>query len=586
MGAITKLFDFRREVKDAPEKRASYASDVGNLRESEWADRFWKGSLDTVGGERVDEQSALTIPAFYQGVRLRALAKSVVPLKLYKKRKGGGADVVEKDARHKIISRNWNSMMPGIQARRVLSYNEDFYGNSFTFLDWSRDGQLKQMIPVWSKRIELQYDEKGELYYFITSKQGKREAIPPEFIMHQPSGITTDGVIGTSPIWYAANALSNALAADKQAGSYFRNNAKLGGVLIHPKTLSQNAVAKLEEDFEKKRKGADNAYKTLILEEGMQFQKMTMDATEIELMTSRQWTVPEVGRILNIPPNCLFDYGRATWGNAEDMRLQLMVLSLLPEFEMSEQYMNMKLLTEREQDQGYYFKHSVQGLLRADSKSRWATYKIAREIGVMSPDEVRDLEELNPLPDDQGKIWTSQMNNESLKDQKERNTEEADDAPPAKDGDEGDEAKPKKQQKKKAVRSENLRMAFSEIFIDKVESVVRRETSFLSKHVKRKADERQRTADEFFQAHSAYMVEILTPTIRAWCRAVDADAIQQRQLIVVLEDWSTVMVATASAEIEGVNNEERANEVTAEWRRARATTQAAALLDEIERVTQ
>jgi len=103
---------------------------------------------------------------------------------------------------------------------------------------------------------------------------------------------------------------------------------------------------------------------------------------------------------------------------------------------------------------------------------------------------------------------------------------------------------------------------------------------------KRKVDERQRKADEFFQSHSDYIVEILTPTVKAWCRAIDADAIEQRKLIVVLEDWSTVMAATATAEIGDIQDEKRANEVIAEWRRARATTQATALLEEIERVTQ
>lgn len=583
MGMLAKLFDFRTPPPTV-EPRARYSANVGNLTEVEWSKKWMNGTLETTGGEAVTEDTACSVTAVYQAVRVRALAKAMVPLKLYRKLPGGGSEVASDDRRNTIISRRWNDSMPSQLARRVMSWNEDFYGNSFAFLDWSRSG-LKQIIPICSKRVQIQFDAAGKMYYFILTRKGEPKAIPRDFIMHNVSGLSTDGVVGTSPLFYGANAISTALAADKQAGSYFRNNAKLGGVLVHPKTLSQDAVNRLEADFEKKRQGAGNAYKTLILEEGMQFQKMTMDASEIELMASRQWTVSEVARIFNTSPTLLFDYGRATWGNAEDMRLQFTVLGLQPELSLTEQVYDQSLLTEKEQET-MYFKHDFKGLLRGDNKTRWETYKTARDIGVMSPDEVRELEEMNPLPDGQGKVWAAPLNMGNLKDasltaeDKAKLAQQPKTEDPPKDEENVDDKKAAKKKKKNALRN-----AFAEIIADKMSAIVRKESAFISKQIKRKDEDRAKSASEFFATHSDYVEDVLQPALRAWCIANEIDPIQERQLSNKLGDWSDDFVGRSETVMSEIDSDEKAQSIIAEWRQAKATDETTILLAEIERLT-
>jgi HK97 family phage portal protein len=208
-----------------------------------------------------------------------------------------------------------------------------------------------------------------------------------------------NGLVGFSPIAMMKNALGTTLAVEKYGSSFFRNGAQPSGVLEHPGVLKN--PEKIRENWSTVYGGANNAHKVAVLEEGMHYKPISLPPEDSQFLSTREFGVEEICRIFRVPPHMVQDLKRSTYNNIEHQSIDFVVHTLAPWLTRIEQAIIKDLLLEEEQGQ-YFPKFNVDGLLRGDYKSRMEGYAIGFANGFLSPNDIRRLENMDPIPEEEG----------------------------------------------------------------------------------------------------------------------------------------------------------------------------------------
>jgi HK97 family phage portal protein len=205
--------------------------------------------------------------------------------------------------------------------------------------------------------------------------------------------------MGYSPIALEKNAIGLGIASEEYGSKFFSNGARPSGILTHPNTV-KNPKA-LRESWNAAYGGSSNANRVAILEEGMKFEPMAVPNNEAQFLETRKFQVDEICRIFRVPPHLVGDLEHATFSNIEHMSIDFAVHTIRPWLVRIEQAMNRALFTDQEKGR-FYVQFNIDGLMRGDYKSRMEGYAIARQNGWMSANDIRALENQNPIPADQG----------------------------------------------------------------------------------------------------------------------------------------------------------------------------------------
>ena len=216
--------------------------------------------------------------------------------------------------------------------------------------------------------------------------------------MHIPA-LGFNGLKGFSPIAMAKNAVGMTLACEEYGASFFANGANPGGVLEHPGVLKD--PARVRESWNEVYRGSNNAHKIAVLEEGMKYQQIGIPPEEAQFLETRKFQLNEIARLYRIPPHMIGDLDKSSFNNIEQQSLEFVKYTLDPWVIRWEQSMQKALFLPGEKGT-YFVKLNVDGLLRGDYKSRMEGYSIGLQNGFMSPNDVRELEDLNPIPDEEG----------------------------------------------------------------------------------------------------------------------------------------------------------------------------------------
>jgi HK97 family phage portal protein len=168
----------------------------------------------------------------------------------------------------------------------------------------------------------------------------------------------------------------------------------MGGILSVPGTFKDPKTRdRIGEEFDETTSGA-NAHKTIVLEQGMKWEKVTMSNDDAQYLVTRQFQIPEIARFFRMPLHKIGDLTRATFSNIEQQNIDYVVDCLSPWLTRWEQAMNMSLLNDKEQEE-YYFEFLVDGLLRGDIASRYTAYNKGIFSGFLTRNECRQRENLN-----------------------------------------------------------------------------------------------------------------------------------------------------------------------------------------------
>ena len=366
---------------------------------------FVFGKADS--GETVNEKSAMQIATVYACVRLLAESVAGLPLHLYKYAQGSDRDK-ERAMEHplyKLLYRQPNPEMTSFSFFETLMTHLLLYGNAYAQI--IRDGRngIMSLYPLLPENVEVDRDEGGHIYYiyhaYTDEKPGERDKdifFRNDEIFHVP-GLGFNGLVGFSPIAMMKNSLGTTLAVEKYGSSFFRNGAQPSGVLEHPGVLKN--PEKIRENWSDVYGGANNAHKVAVLEEGMSYKAISLPPEDSQFLSTRQFGVNEICRIFRVPPHLVQDLEHATFSNIEHQSIDFVVHTLTPWLVRFEQAIVKDLLLPDEQDV-YFPKFNVDGLLRGDYQSRMQGYATGISNGFLSPNDIRRLENMNLIPAEKG----------------------------------------------------------------------------------------------------------------------------------------------------------------------------------------
>lgn len=358
------------------------------------ADTFYFGG--TPSGEFVTPKSSLQLSTVYACVRVISESIAMLPLNLMVRTELG---TEKSDSRlNYLVSSEPNAEMTSFIWRETMLTHMLLWGNSYSLIIRDQRGAIESLYPLLPDdgHMVVDRDEYGKLYYQY-STSNKTEILRPYEVLHIPA-LGFDGIMGYSPIALQRNAMGLYQAAEKYGSSFFRNSAMPGGVLEHPGVVKD--LARLREMWQSSY-GGENRGKTAILEEGMKFQAITVPNTDAQFLETRKFQVNEICRIFRVPPHMVCDLEHATFSNIEHQSIDFAVHTITPWVVRIEQALNRALISEREKGK-QFFKFRINALTRGSYKERMDGYAVARQNGWMSANDIRDLEDMNRVPDSEG----------------------------------------------------------------------------------------------------------------------------------------------------------------------------------------
>lgn len=376
---ISKLFKSRAEPKN---------SFFGNTYS------FFFGN--TTSGKTVNERTAMQTTAVYACVRILAETIASLPLHTYRYTEGGKQKAREHPL-YNLLSNAPNPEMTSFVFRETLMGHLLLWGNSYSQIIRDGRGKVIALYPLLPDKMTVNRNEKGEIYY-LYNKEGQEYILTKDEVLHIP-GLGFDGLIGYSPIAMAKNAIGMAIATEEYGAKFFANGANPGGVLEHPGVVKD--PQRIRDSWNAVYQGTSNAHRIAVLEEGMKFQPIGIPPEQAQFLETRKFQTEEICRIFRIPPHLIGDLERATFSNIEHQSISFVVHTIRPWLVRIEQSINKSLFSESEKKE-YFVSFVVEGLLRGDYESRMRGYSIGIQNGFMSPNDVRSLENMNPIPDEEG----------------------------------------------------------------------------------------------------------------------------------------------------------------------------------------
>ncbi|MCL2299876.1 MAG: phage portal protein [Firmicutes bacterium] len=348
---------------------------------------------DTLSGQAVNERTAMTVTAVYACVRILAEAIAGLPIHLYRHQPGGGRERVTDHPLFPLLHDAPNSEMTSFVFRETLMAHLLLHGNAYAQIIRDGHGRVLELYPLLPNRMRVDRDAAGRIFYEYRKGDGAAVPLRREDVLHIP-GLGFDGLVGYSPIAMAKNAVGLALATEEFGSTFFGNGANPGGVLESPGVISD--PERLKESWHSQFSGA-RAHSIAVLEEGLKYHSIGIPPDQAQFLETRKFQITEIARIFRVPPHMLADLERATFSNIEHQSLEFVKFTLGPWVARWEQALMQALLLPGEKRE-YFIRFNLDGLLRGDYKSRMDGYATGIQNGFLSPDDVRGLEELNPIP--------------------------------------------------------------------------------------------------------------------------------------------------------------------------------------------
>ena len=281
--------------------------------------------------------------------------------------------------------------------RETLMGHLLLWGNAYVQIIRDGRGRVIGLYPLLPSKMTVNRTEKGILYYQY-EKDGQQYFLGNHEVLHIP-GLGFDGLVGYSPIAMAKNAIGMAIATEEYGAKLFANGATPGGVLEHPGVVKD--PARIRDSWNAVYQGSGNAHRIAVLEEGMAFKSIGIPPEQAQFLETRKFQIEEICRIFRVPPHLVASLDRATFSNIEQQSISFVVHTIRPWLVRIEQSINKALLSDSEKGQ-YFVSFVVEGLLRGEYSARMQGYAIGIQNGFMSPNCVRELENMNQIPVEQG----------------------------------------------------------------------------------------------------------------------------------------------------------------------------------------
>jgi len=346
----------------------------------------------TASGNAVNAETALKLATVWACVRMRSQTISSLPLHIYDSNKHIAAD----HPLYRILHDTPNADMVASEYWEAMIASLDLWGNAYSLISRNAAKAVVSLEILNPEKMTVIRSKSGEITYKYESN-GKTITYYEDDVLHI-KGFTVDGLVGLSPIKYQANTMGMQIDANNAAAQEFKNNLKVGGFLKSgEKVLSKEQRERMRENLATFAQ-PENSGKWMVLEAGMEpagAANIRINPQDAQLLESRYFGIEEICRAFGVPPQLIYHTDKASsWASSlEQMNQGFLTYSLRPVLVRIEQTITRKLLSPADRIK-YKPKYSVEGLLRSDSQGRANFYSQMLQNGVMSRNEVRDLEDL------------------------------------------------------------------------------------------------------------------------------------------------------------------------------------------------
>lgn len=389
IGKLRAMFGRKADpvIIDTPEKLASYLG-VG---------------YEANSGQTVTAASAMQQLAVFNCVRVLAESVGMLPCRLFQQSGRERLPAVNHRL-YRLLSVAPNGYMTSQEFWELLIACLCLRGNFYAYKVMAF-GEVAELLPINPSIVTPKLNDDWTVEYEVQFKSGTRTLTQDE--MWHVRLFTLDGLNGLNPISYARQSLGLGQAMDLHAAKLFTNGAVTSGVLATDQALTDSAFDRLKTQFQGEHMGVANAYKPMILEMGLDWKPISLNAQDSQFIESRKLTDAQIYGLFRVPPHLVASMEKMTLNNIEHMGMSFVNYSLVPLLTRIEHRIQVGLLSEKDQAT-YYAKFNAGALMRGDLKGRYESYGKGIQWGILSPNDCRDLEDLNPRTG--GDIYLTPMN--------------------------------------------------------------------------------------------------------------------------------------------------------------------------------
>lgn len=370
---------------------------------------FFSAGLATASSVEINEDTAVGIPAVYSCVRVLAESVGQIPFMLYRRLAPRGKQRATDLPLFSLLHSLPNEEMTSVELREWMVASLALRGNSTCFIERTRGGDPRSLWPLqWANMTPVRSAQTGQVRWHYNPPNAEPVWLDASQVWHVRL-FGGNPIIGSSPIALAREALGAAAAVQEYGARFFAEGAAPMGVLQHPKELSDEAHKRLSVGWNAAHQGLSNAHKVAVLEEGMEWNAIGIAPEDAQLIETKKFSRSEIAGIFRVPAHLINDLEKATFSNVEHLDLGLVKHSLMPYLVKIEQSVTRCLIPPAQRGE-LFAAFVVNGLLRGDSKSRSEFYKSMWEIGALSRNEIRELEDMNPTEDGTGETYFVPLN--------------------------------------------------------------------------------------------------------------------------------------------------------------------------------
>lgn len=367
------------------------------------------GGANTWSGANVTPDKSLQNTAVFSCVRIISETLASLPLITYERMQPRGKRRAQDFYLYTLLHDAPNPIMTSLEMREALQSHLVTWGNAYAEIEQDMRGRVRALWPMRPDRMREIRKDGDRLLYHYQLPDGELRWLPGESVWHL-RGLSSDGILGYSPITLARQAVGLALATEEYGGRFFSNGARPGGVLMYPGQLSDTAYKKLQWEWDANQAGLSNAQRTAILEEGLTYQAIGVPPEDAQFLETRKFQLSEIARIFRVPPHMLADLDRATFSNIEQQSLEFVIHTMRPWLVRWEQSIAQQLMLPEERAR-YFSEFLVDGLLRGDIQSRHAAYATGKQNGWLSANDILEMENKNPISaEDGGDLYLVPLN--------------------------------------------------------------------------------------------------------------------------------------------------------------------------------
>tara|TARA_R110000850_G_scaffold9279_6_gene34382 strand:+ start:237 stop:1454 length:1218 start_codon:yes stop_codon:yes gene_type:complete len=376
MNFLSKLFSRKSTAIDTPQ---ALAEELGV-------------SYDSISGRRVSGGQAMRLSTVFGCVRVLSESVGMLPCRLMEQT-GRTRLPATSHPLYRLLNVAPNDYMTAQEFWELLTACLCLRGNFYAYKVKGLGDRVSELLPLDPGSVEPKLDANWNPVYRVTFRDGTSDVLTQDEVWHVRL-MTLDGLVGLNPVAYAREAIALGLDTEEHGARLFRNGAVTTGVLQTEQTLSDAAFKRLKDDFAERHGGLANNHKPMILEGGLQWKPISLNAEDSQFLETRKFQRDEICGIFRVPPHLVASMERATFSNIEHQGLSFVNYSLVPYLTRIERRIQVGLMRPEDQTR-YYAKFNSGALLRGDLKARYESYGRGIQWGILSPNECRELEDLN-----------------------------------------------------------------------------------------------------------------------------------------------------------------------------------------------